>query len=413
MKLRTELLTLGDELLIGIRENTHLVYLGERLNTLGLPITSSTVFRDTPDAISGHFSETWERADIILTTGGLGPTADDNTRETIAAFLGRPLAFEPKIEAAIRERFKRMGRTMTVNNRKQCFVPEGAEYIPNSNGTAPGIWLEDAATGKLLIMLPGPRNELIPMFEDEVVPRLEKRGLISNDGAYHLFRTIGIGESALEAELNSVFAACEGIGVAFCAHQGIVDLRLSRGTAEAASFEKALTACREILGDRCLTESANALSEVVVTLLKDKQKTLAVAESCTGGMIADLLTDIPGASEGLLASIVAYSEQTKLALLGVQKQTLEKFSAVSAETAREMAIGIRERTGADFSLSTTGYAGPGGGTASDPVGTVYIALADDAAVKTWRIQYSGQRSAVKMRAANHALNQLRLRLLSE
>lgn len=407
---RVELLNLGDELLLGIRENSHLAHIGSELARHGLDLRRNVCFRDEVDDIRLYFKDSWDDADIIITTGGLGPTVDDNTREVVAEVLGLNLIFVPEVEAAIKARFAKLGRQMSPNNLKQCYLPEGAELIPNPYGTAPGIWLEK--DGKYLAMLPGPASELYPMLSEHVIPRLCGEGFCRIEDAYLQIRTMGVGESGLEEQLRPIFDRYEGLGVAYCAHQGLVDVRLSRGKAEHSRpvIQNIAKECRDVLGADFVCYGDDSIAKVVFDHLRADEKTLAVAESCTGGLLSNAFTDIPGASKVFTGGIVCYNNDAKMELLGVPEDILAQHGAVSAETAVAMATGAAERMTSDYALAITGFAGPSGGTPENPVGTIYIGY--HAPCGTWcvRMRYPGERTAVKTRAVNRALDVMRRKL---
>ncbi len=407
---RVELLTLGDELLLGIRANSHLVHIGSELARHGLILRRNVCFQDDVDEIREFFKDSWDKSDIVITTGGLGPTVDDNTREIVAEVLGVKLVFVQEIEDAIRARFKRLGREMSKNNLKQCYLPEGAELLPNPYGTAPGIWM--VKDGKYLAMLPGPSSELYPMLNEQVIPRLCAAGLCRQNDAYLQIRTMGVGESGLEERLRPIFDQHAGLGIAYCAHQGMVDVRLSRGKGSytQTDIQNIAKACQEELGPDFVCYGDTPLPKVIFDHLRAEERTLAVAESCTGGLLANAFTDIPGASKVFAGGIVCYNNDAKMELLGVPEDILAQHGAVSAETAVAMATGAAERLSTDYGLSVTGFAGPSGGTPENPVGTIYIGY--HAPCGTWcvRMKYPGERVTIKTRAVNRALDVMRRKL---
>lgn len=408
---KVELLNLGDELLIGIRENGHLYYLGDQLSRHGVEIQCNTVIRDHPEDIRRYFGESWNRADILITTGGLGPTSDDLTRETLAEILGLELKFDPAIEEAIASRFRKMGRAMSENNLKQCYVPAGAEVLPNHFGTAPGLWLKK--DGKLLIMLPGPGYELAPMWEKEVLPRLEAEGVCSPGEAYLQIRTCGLGESALETRLQPIFDRHDDLRVAYCFHHGVVDLRLSSvpGGLDREAILDIGEACRNELGDDFVCFGHQTLAKIVVDMLRATEKTLAIAESCTGGLLSDAFTNISGASKVFAGSVVCYNNDAKIQMLDVPESILNQHGAVSAECAVAMVTGAAERFSADYALSITGFAGPGGGTPENPVGTIYLGYFSQVGMWSQKLVFPGERLAVKQRAVIAALDWMRRKLI--
>lgn len=407
---RIHLITLGNELLLGLRENSHLTYLGDQLTRHGLILNCNTVIEDEPETILSCFAQAWESADLVITTGGLGPTSDDNTREAVAAALEEPLEYDPAAEAAILDRFARINRKMTDRDRKQCFKPRGATLLPNPHGTAPGIWYEQG--GKRLIMLPGPTHELRPMLENEVLPRLQDVGWITGGNAYLQLRVYGLGESLVEDRIQSALAPHPGIGLAFCAHHGLIDVRISRG--ETGLDPDALYAvakqCRELLGEDFVCCGDSSLAKIVCEQLRSMEKTLAVAESCTGGLLANAFTDIPGASKVFLGGVVCYNNDAKVQMVDVPECILQQHGAVSAETAVAMVTGAAERFGADYALSVTGFAGPGGGTIDHPVGTVFLGYHSPCGDWSRRVSFAGERVAVKQRAVNTALDWMRRKL---
>lgn len=409
---RYELITLGDELLLGLTANSHLAYIGAALGRHGATLTRNVTITDDADAIDAQFRESWARSDVVITTGGLGPTCDDRTREVVACVLGQELIFEPAIRDAIEARFARMGRRMTENNLKQAYRFSRGEILPNANGTAPGLWVEQ--DGKILVMLPGPPNELHPMLNEQVLPRLAQLGLLAAQEAYVQVRTAGIGESALEVKLQPVLSPLgDALSVAFCAHQGQVDLRLSSPSRalDRQRLEAIARECAQLLGEDFLCFGHDSLAKVCADLLRVGEHTLAVAETATGGLLANCFTDISGASKFFAGGCVCYSNESKMQLLDVPEDILLQHGAVSAENAVAMAAGVAERLGADFGLAITGFAGPCGGTQENPVGTIYLALYTPSGVWSRRLCQSGPRSAVKQRAVNAALDWLRRELV--
>lgn len=409
---RYELLTLGDELLLGLTANGHLTYIGAQLGKRGVLLQRNVTITDEADAIVEQFRESWARADVVITTGGLGPTCDDRTREAVAAVLGQKLVFEPEIVKDIEARFARLGRKMTDNNLKQAYRFERGEVLPNANGTAPGLWVEQ--DGKVLVMLPGPPNELQPMFAEQVVPRLAKLGLLMDREAYVQIRTAGIGESALEVKLQPIFDRYgDALSIAFCAHQGQVDVRVSSpsGKLSFAQLDDVAAECAKLLGEDFMCYGSDSMAKVAADLLRAQELTLAVAETATGGMLASAFTDICGASKFFAGGCVCYSNESKMQLLDVPECLLAQHGAVSAENAVAMAVGAAERLGADYGLAITGFAGPCGGTKENPVGTIYIALHSPHGVWSKKLHHPGPRATVNRRAVNAALDWLRRELV--
>lgn len=409
--LRVDLLTLGDELLLGIRANTHLVYLGAHLSRHGLPVARNVVLRDHPEEVRAEFARSWAEADLIITTGGLGPTTDDLTRETVAAVLGRPLERHAGVEAEIRARFERMGRRMTDNNLVQANIIAGAEVLANRFGTAPGQWYE--ANGKVLLMLPGPGSELRPMFEEVALPKLQAHGWARAGQAFLQIRTCGAGESHLDTLLRPVFEVYgPDLQVAYCAHEGLVDLRLSP-VGEHLGWDdigRLGEQCRQLIGDDFIAFGEADLASLVVNQVRLLGRTMATAESCTGGLLASALTDVPGASKVFIGGLVCYTNEAKMEMLDIPECLLLQHGAVSAECAAAMATGVAEKFGSDYALAVTGFAGPGGGTRDNPVGTIHLGYVSPLGVWSHKAVYPGNRLQVKARAVNLALDWMRRKL---
>ena len=411
-KVRYELLTMGDELLLGLTTNGHLAFIGGQLGRRGALLQRNVTITDDADAIDAQFRESWDRADVVITTGGLGPTCDDRTREVVAAVLGQKLVYNAEVEQTITERFARFGRKMTANNLKQAYVFERGEVLPNANGTAPGLWVEQ--DGKVLVMLPGPPNELQPMFTETVLPRLAARGLVLDREAYVQLRTAGIGESALETKLQPIFDRHgPKLSVAFCAHQGAVDCRVSSpgGGLSHAQLEAIAGECAQALGDDFVCFGHDSLARVCGELLRTQEKKIAVAETATGGLLAHAFSEVCGACKLFAGGVVCCSNDAKTLLLDVPECLLMQHGAVSDEGAVAMATGAAEAVGADYALAVTGFAGGANHQSANPVGTIFIALYSPAGVWSKKLNYPGPRTTVKARAVNAALDWLRRELL--
>lgn len=406
---KIELVAIGDELLNGLRTNSHLTYLGERLEARGLGISWAGELRDEPADIRDGLQRALKRAGLVIVTGGLGPTRDDFTVECAAAALGRRIVQSAEVEAAIRKFFEERQRQPSGNNWKQCAIIEGAEILPNAFGTAPGQWIE--AGGRYLVLLPGPPRELQPLFESEVLPRLASLGWVRQATPPLTLRTMGVGESQVATHLDPLFAA-EGdrIRVAYCAHLGYVDVRIS--PASEAVTEGHLRAlgekCHEKLGQGFLGYGTPEVACLILKQLRSLNKTLAVAESCTGGLLASRFTDIAGASKAFKGGIVCYNNEVKESLLGVPGCLLEQHGAVSAECAVAMAMAVAEMFESDYGLAITGYAGPEGGR--EPAGTVYLGYHSPVGVWSRRVVLPGTRVDVKERAVYTSLDFIRRKL---
>ncbi len=408
-------LTIGDELLRGEIVDSNKSFLSQRLLELDLEVARHVTVADESAEIEATLREAAARARVVLISGGLGPTRDDITTGVVAKTFGRKLLRDPGVLEGIRQFFASVGREMAENNAKQADFPEGAEVLPNPLGTAPGFMLE--AEGALLFCMPGVPRELYRMTDEEVMPRIAAR-LRDRQGAVvraTLLRTFGLGESSLDRELADLARDDPAVKLGFRTQfpDNLVRVLVRAGDAAEAG-EKLRSVVDEVrarLGALVVDEGERRLEEVVGTLLTEKQRTVALAESCTGGLIAHLLTEVPGSSAYLLAGVVAYSNEAKQRDLGVESRDLEAHGAVSEPVALQMACGVRERSGADLALATTGVAGPSGGSEEKPVGTVWIALASDGKAVARRYQLMQERTRNKQLAAHIALDWLRRELL--
>ena len=409
-KLKIEVLNLGDELLNGIRLNGHLTHFGEAFAERGLQVNRASQIPDDIDLIVQGLEQAWNFADVILVTGGLGPTSDDKTRDAVAKFLGAELKFSEKIEAEILDLFARRKRVMTDNNLRQCYVVDGAEVLENPNGTAPGQYI--FKDNKHLFLLPGPSNELYPMFAKEVLERLEKLELLAPEDKYIQIRTSGLGESMLEQKVMPVLAEYPGIGVGYCAHLGLVDLRISKGVSKLTrdQLQDVAEACKDELGPDFICFGDMTIAEVVYQQLRATDRSFSTAESCTGGLLSNAVTDVPGASKTFAGSVVCYNNDAKIQMLDVPEELLQQHGAVSRECAIAMVTGAAERFGSDFALSITGFAGPTGGTENDPVGTIYIGYYSPSGVWSRKETFIGDRNSIKTRAVHAAMDLMRRKM---
>ena len=401
-----EVINTGSELLLGNTVNTHLAFLGQELFPLGLRIARQVTVPDGEE-IRDALVEALARADIILVTGGLGPTTDDITREITAELLHLPLIEDQATWTAIQERFARRGFEMTARNRRQAQAPQGSTVLANPNGTAPGLYLRHAEGGvtRHLFLIPGPPRELRPMFQDTIAPILKQLTAGHTPLLSRRWLVIGLGESKVESIIGEALLAIPGLELGYCARPGAVEVRCIGSSAALAAAEAIIT---EKLPTQGAGEGGASLEEVVVHRLTALGKTLAAAESCTGGNLANKITNIPGASAIFLAGFVTYSNESKTRALGVPAELIAQHGAVSDPVARAMAEGALDRASADFALATTGVAGPGGGTPDKPVGTVFIALAiRGAATRVSRHSFPTDRATFKDLTVQTALDVLR------
>jgi nicotinamide-nucleotide amidase len=429
-----ELVNTGSELMLGRVLNTHQQWLCRRLADLGHVVTRQVAVADAGTEIQQAVREALSRADLVITTGGLGPTSDDITRELIAKLLGKKLIENQDVLAHIENFFAKRNRPRPARTSVETFVPEGALVFLNQNGTAPGLAMrvdEDgrwkmADGGKLqspsaifhpqssrsqkwLVMLPGPPRELRPMFDDSIVPLLQ-REFADAIFVCRTLRSTGIGESRVQEMVETDLQPLvkRGLEIGYCARPGAVDVRLTAGGPGAEKIVRDGEAVvQQILGANIFGFDDDEIEQVVVRLLTERKKTLALAESCTGGNVAHRLTNVPGASEVFLGGVVSYSNAAKEKFLGVRAESLAAHGAVSETVAREMAVGAREKFGSDFAIAITGIAGPGGGTPDKPVGTVFIALAAPTGVAVKKFLNAWDRATFKEMAATQALEWLR------
>jgi len=377
--MKIQLINTGSELMLGRVLNTHQQWICRQLADRGFVVTRQVAVDDSGPAIQQAVREALAEAELVIVTGGLGPTSDDRTRDLIAELLGRPLREDEAVVRRIAEFFTARGRRMPSQTRVQALVPEGATVLMNAHGTAPGLVLE-APGGRLLVMLPGPPRELQPMFLEQVLPILHKRFPLEGEFVCRTLKTTGLGESLVEQKIAATLSTLvqAGLEIGYCARVGEVDVRFTAHGAKARGLvADAERITRERLGEIVFGVDDESLESVLVRQLKEQKQTLALAESCTGGFIAHRITNIPGASAVFLAGLVTYSNEAKQKFLGVRAETLATQGAVSEATVREMAEGARTRTGADHALAVTGIAGPDGGTPEKPVGTVWIGLATE------------------------------------
>ncbi len=412
---KAAILSTGDELTTGRTLDTNANFIADKLVAAGFDVIAVLVVGDYPERITWAWQQALEHADVVISTGGLGPTADDLTTETVARLTGRPLILDEGVADRIRQMFAAMGRVMPENNLKQAQFPAGAVIIANALGTAPGFRLDLTTEHgpRHLIVLPGVPREMKPMIEEQVLPWLERTRGTNEVYVSHVFQTFGISESGLDELVAGCIAPDEG-RIAFRAAFPQISLRLSVHDTPAAAarrLEQLAARLRERVGAYAYGEGDTTMEAVVGAMLKERGLSVAVAESCTGGLIGHRLTNVPGSSAYVKGGIIAYSNDIKERTLGVGAATLQAHGAVSEETAAEMAVGARRALGADVGLAVTGIAGPDGGTPDKPVGTVCIALAAADAAYRRRYQLWGTREWVKLLASQVALDWVRRYLL--
>ena len=411
--LSAEIIAIGSELLTSNRTDTNSLWLTDKLNRVGIDVKLKTVVGDDDARLEETIKDAVKRSRVVLTTGGLGPTEDDITRKVVARALGKRLSLDEKVLEEIRERFRSFGvANMPERNSRQAMVISGAQVLPNPNGSAPGLFLEHE--GCAIALMPGPPREMKPMFENHVQERLAKlAGGVRF--ATRVLRVAGLGESAVDEKIAPIYTKYENPQTTILFNSSEIEIHLrahgrTEADAEALLDDLALKIEQE-LGNSAFSFRGETMEEVVGRRLAMTGFTLAVAESCTGGLIAQRLTSVPGSSKYFTEGVVTYSNEAKVRLLGVDKKMILEFGAVSQQVARDMARGVRHRAKTDFGLAVTGIAGPDGGTAEKPVGLVFIALADDAHTEHKRLMIPGDRELVRWRASQAALDMLRRRLI--
>jgi len=410
--MKAEIIAVGSELLTPDRLDTNSLFLTEELNKLGIEVLRKTIVGDNRELLAEAFRDALNRVPVVIASGGLGPTEDDLTRETVAELLGRKLRCNEEVVRAIEARFRSFKRDMPAVNLRQAMVPEGAEVLANPRGTAPGLWLEDG--GRMIALLPGPPRELKPLFLEHVFPRLQHH--VSGVRMFHReLRVTGLGESHVEERVRPIYTRYSDVNTTILAAPGEVQIHLRAWSDNAAQAETALKemvrSFELALGDRIFAHSAVSLEEVVAEILTTNRATIAAAESCTGGLLAERLTRIPGSSNYFLGGAVCYSNELKTAWADVPAELIQAKGAVSSEVAIALAEGIRRRVGSTLGAGITGIAGPGGGSEEKPVGTVHIALASSEGVKERTVHLPGDREMIRLFATQVALDMVRMHFL--
>jgi nicotinamide-nucleotide amidase len=409
---KIEILAVGSELLTPFFQDTNSLYLTQRLNDLGLEVHFKSVVGDTEDDLRLAFENALSRADLIISIGGLGPTRDDRSREVWASVLGQKLNLQEHVLKTIENRFAKRRMKMPEVNRKQAFIIGNSVVLPNRWGTAPGLWVDYRK--HIIILLPGPPREIKPLFEESVWPRLQKFHI--RYVARRTIKTTGLTESEIEASLANIYPKISDISLTTLARPGQIEIHLTGNSNRSfiqarrriLRAEKLICAALE---ENVFSTSGEELEEAVGKLLEKKRETLAVAESCSGGLLGDRITDVPGSSAYFIQGVVSYSNEAKTSLLDVPAKKIRIHGAVSPQVARDMAVGIRKIANASYGLSITGIAGPSGATPDKPVGLVYTSLAFEGEAKVQKNLFLGDRSAVKFQSTQKALDMLRRHLL--
>jgi len=409
--MKIEVVTVGDELLLGFTIDTNAAHLARELAAVGVEISRRATVGDDVDAISDAVRTALDRTGAVITTGGLGPTADDMTKPAVAGLFRRRLKLDDSIVNDMKARWARLKRTgpFPQSNIAQAMIPEGATILPNRHGSAPGIWLEDG-DGRWVAMLPGVPREMRGLLSDELMPRIVKRARSTTVIRSRTIRTTGIAESALADQLGDLASGVDGLALAFLPSVDSVDLRLTArglGGADAdAALERAVTKLRDRAGRYVYGEDGADLAEVVLAACRLRGLRIAVAESCTGGMLGARLTAIPGSSDVFAGGVIAYENAVKRGLLDVSRDDLEAHGAVSEQVAARMAQAVRTRMSTEIGIGITGVAGPGGGTADKPVGLVWVAL-DGVETRSRALRLFGTREEIRQRAVQAALDMIR------
>lgn len=410
--LSAEIIAIGSELLTPLRIDTNSLWFTEQLNSIGVEVRSKTIVGDDELRLEEAIRDALRRSEIVITTGGLGPTEDDVTRQVSAKAVGRELVYHDELEADLRERFRRWGREMPEINKRQAFVIDGAAVIPNPNGSAVGMLLK--LDGRFLAVFPGPPRENQPMFGTHVLPQLREiaSGVVARR---RILRVSGMGESAVDEVIAPIYRSYPNVETSILFSRIEIEIHLAARSTDPAEADSTLdelaVRISEALGSAVFATNGETMEEVVGRLLTARGETVSVAESCTGGLIGMRLTEIAGSSRYFVEGAVTYANEAKVRALGVPEQTLKDHGAVSAETAEAMASGMRERSGSDHSISVTGIAGPDGGSEEKRVGMVFIGYSGPSGSRSVKFVFPGDRELVRWRASQAALDYLRRQIL--
>lgn len=412
--LDAEIIAIGSELLTPEKSDTNSLWLTEKLNAIGIEVKLKTIVGDDEARLLETIKDALKRSGLVITTGGLGPTEDDITRQISAQAAGVELEYRQDIEDHLRERFRSWGREMPEINKRQAYVIAGSTVLPNPNGSAVGMMYR--SDNSLLVVLPGPPKENQPMFEDFVLPELSKtvgEVIVRR----RILRVSGMGESAVDAAIAPIYTKYASVRTAILFNKTEVEVHLYARAESASDAEEILdelsAKITEELGIAVFAQNGEAMEEVIGNMLVGRSRTLSIAESCTGGLIGRRITEVPGSSAYFLEGCITYSNEAKIRTLGVRRELIERHGAVSAETAEAMAIGMRERAGTDYAISATGIAGPDGGSDEKPVGTVFIGYADEDGAKSLKLVLPGDRYLIRWRASQAALDYLRRQMLKK
>ena len=403
-----EIIAIGSELLTPQRVDTNSLFLTDQLNGLGVEVVTKSVIGDDLNRLADAVRRAVSRSEIVILCGGLGPTEDDLTRDAVAAALDRKLIYHPEITEVLEQRFAQLKRKMVEVNKRQAFLVEGAEILPNDRGTAPGQWIEES--GSRVMLLPGPPHEMKAMFTRQCLPRLARivpRQVIRT----LVLRVSGMPESDLDQLIAPVYKKYDNPTTTILAAAGDLQIHLrarcsTEGEAAALLVEVG-GPIELLLGDRIYSRNGQSLEEVVGDMLRERHNTLSVAESCTGGLLGERITSVPGSSTYFLGGFITYASRMKVEWLGVPEDIIAQFGAVSKETAEAMALGARRRTGSTYALAITGVAGPDSGGEKAPVGAIYVGLADAAGCQVLHRQFIGDRTRIRQFATQMALDMLR------